>query len=117
MTQGNTPVLQFAISDDQGNPYNTLASGLSALWVLKKSPNDSAIVSKRSPSDITFAAPNLVNVPMKVADTNTIFGRYIHELQLTDNAGNVLTVKKIEDSIVGDVPAINIFQIDKATAV
>lgn len=116
MTQGNTPVLKMAIWDDQGNAYNTTQSGLGALWVLKKNVGDVALVTKTDETEITFSAPNWVNIPMDAGDTNAIYGRYIHELELNDSNGNVMTVKKIEDSIVGDTPAINIFQIDRAIA-
>lgn len=116
MTQGDTPVLRVAIWDENKMPYNTTASGLAALFVLQKDIGDEPIVTKTQNSGITFAAENWVNIPMLAADTNTISGRYIWVLKLTDNAGNVMTVKKMDANFIKGGPAINVFQIDAAVA-
>lgn len=116
MTQGDTPVLKVAIWDHNKRPYNTLASGLSALFVLTKNIGADPLVTKTQDSGITFAAENWVNIPMQTVDTNTLAGRYIWVLKLTDNTGKVMTVKKMDANFVKGGPAINIFLIDAAVA-
>lgn len=94
MWAGDDIELDAAILDDNGAPLNltgaTLRWGLAAL-----ATPGLALVRKDSIAGgiaITNAAGGLATVAIGGADTETLNGRYLHQLQVTDGSGETATL-------------------------
>ncbi len=100
-TQGNTPFLDFTIYDSAGNLFNT-GTVIAAHWVVKASATSSPILLQKTlVSGISFPAYGICRIAIAAVDTVTppLTGCNVHQLVLTDNTGNVLTVTGKDDEV------------------
>lgn len=112
-TQGNTPVLNFTIYDDNGDLFNT-STVVAANWVVKANtlPASPILLQKTISSGINFPQLGICQVPLQAHDTLTppLTGNNVHQLVLTDNTGNILTV-------TGDCDGVGRFVVDPRVAI
>jgi hypothetical protein len=93
MYQGDTKSLVFTVTDDAGAPKNI--TGALVRWVLQRWPTDTTpVLDKNVGAGITLTTPlsGILTVALAPADTLTLEGDYVHELEVTDTSTNVSTV-------------------------
>lgn len=93
MTIGDTVSVDFAVTDSAGVALDL--TGATVKWQLAARPGSAALVTKQTSSGITVtnAAGGLFTVAIASSDTTSLSrGRYYHEAQVTDAAGNISTV-------------------------
>lgn len=100
--QGNTPALNFTIYDDSGNLFNT-ATITAVTWAVQGgcNPGGPILLQKTLADGITFPQLGVCQVPIIARDTliPPLLGSNVHQLVLTDNTGNVLTVTGADDAV------------------
>lgn len=92
MWAGDTKKLQYTVLDENDDPVNLTNATIN--WWLAESATSTAILTKTTADDIsiTDAANGVFQVTINPADTQNLEGRYYHEAEVTDDAGNVATV-------------------------
>ncbi len=86
LTMGESVTLSFTITDENGNSVTDMTGWQAAFYLLPSlaTPRTSALVTKQSPSGVSFSPPQ-INVSLQAADTSSLkSGIYAYELWRTD---------------------------------
>jgi hypothetical protein len=99
---GDSLDLVVTVKNDDGDVVDI--SGADATWVLAPSEGRPSVVEKTTGSGIslTDAANGEVTISIDPSDTENKEGLYYHELQITDDTGNVSTALSGEFEIKRD---------------
>lgn len=89
MYAGDTKNIIIAVTDASGMALDLTAA--TVRWILKPpQPNAAIAISKSSP-EIAIDIDR-ITIKLLPKDTETLFGNFYHEAELTDQIGNVSTI-------------------------
>jgi hypothetical protein len=94
MTEGDTLTLSFSLYEADGTTALNL-TGVTVRWKLARSVTSAVLISKTNGDGITVGSPatgGTLTVELAALDTHGLYGRYYHEMEVTDLSSNVSTV-------------------------
>lgn len=89
---GDTIRITVPVTDDQDSPKSLV--GCSARYLVASTLAGPALITKTVGNGITIAdaAGGVLVIVLAPADTDELAGVYVHELEITDSAGDKATV-------------------------
>jgi len=104
MYSGDDKSIAVTVTDPDGAAVTL--TGATATWALATAPGAAPLVTKTSgDGEIAIGGDdaNVVTVTLEPADTATLGGVYLHELQLVDGANKTHTVYQGTLYVQGDI--------------
>lgn len=95
MFSGDTKTLAVSVTEESDNSPTNIENATVA-WKVARSLKTAAVISKSTSSGITITSGTLglLEITLDPADTASLSGDYMHELQITFQDGEVATVMK-----------------------
>lgn len=93
MYQGDSKILEVTVKDSDGNIVNL--TGASARWALGHTAAGPVLASRdTTEGSVTFtdAESGELEVEIQPEDTESLYGTYYHEVEVTDPEGYISTV-------------------------
>ena len=100
MRAGNSKVLEFTVTDDDGAPEDISGATL-IRWQLARSVAGPALLEKETGDGVVIVngPQGRFDVLLEPEDTAALRGDYYNEAKLVDGSGRQLTVELTEDRI------------------
>lgn len=92
LVAGDSAKLKFPTVDANGDAF--ALAGSTIKWQLAKDSRGPALITKETALGITLDGASTFDVELSPADTIGLLGEHYHEAEITDVAGNVVTVAK-----------------------